>query len=177
MSRFLLCNEALLEGLAYASKWPNPLSKPQILFDKRILLLLFHKYGLYFYMCMSSLSTFFFFKKNQYIILWVSERCLKYSVMGFSQVWTSCAKNRVSPIMRLVILDNYDLASEWAAKYICNCIVKFKPGQDRYFSLGLPTGINHAFYFIYSHYIRLRKLFFLLKYFSLSFCIAEHISI
>ncbi|MEJ1274649.1 hypothetical protein NN561_005537 [Cricetulus griseus] len=42
--------------------------------------------------------------------------------------------------MRLVILDNYDLASEWAAKYICNCIVKFKPGKDRYFSLGLPTG-------------------------------------
>lgn len=162
MSRFLLCNEALLEGLAYASKWPNPLSKPQILFDKRILLLLFHKYGLYFYMCMSSLSTFFF-KKNQYIILWVSERCLKYSVMGFSQVWTSCAKNRISPIMRLVILDNYDLASEWAAKYICNCIVKFKPGQDRYFSLGLPTGINHAFYFIYSRYIRLRKLFFFIK--------------
>uniref|UniRef100_D6RCJ1 Glucosamine-6-phosphate deaminase 2 n=1 Tax=Mus musculus TaxID=10090 RepID=D6RCJ1_MOUSE len=41
--------------------------------------------------------------------------------------------------MRLVILDNYDLASEWAAKYICNRIIKFKPGQDRYFSLGLPT--------------------------------------
>ncbi|KAB1282174.1 Glucosamine-6-phosphate isomerase 2, partial [Camelus dromedarius] len=42
--------------------------------------------------------------------------------------------------MRLVILDNYDLASEWAAKYICNRIIQFKPGQDRYFILGLPTG-------------------------------------
>ncbi|XP_068961271.1 glucosamine-6-phosphate isomerase 2 isoform X3 [Petaurus breviceps papuanus] len=42
--------------------------------------------------------------------------------------------------MRLVILDNYDLASEWAAKYICNRIIQFKPGQDRYFTLGLPTG-------------------------------------
>ena len=42
--------------------------------------------------------------------------------------------------MRLVILDNYDLASEWAAKYICNRIIQFRPGQDRYFTLGLPTG-------------------------------------
>ncbi|XP_016062337.1 PREDICTED: glucosamine-6-phosphate isomerase 2 isoform X1 [Miniopterus natalensis] len=43
-------------------------------------------------------------------------------------------------IMRLVILDNYDLASEWAAKYICNRIIQFRPGKDRYFTLGLPTG-------------------------------------
>uniref|UniRef100_A0A8B9KUM5 Glucosamine-6-phosphate isomerase n=1 Tax=Astyanax mexicanus TaxID=7994 RepID=A0A8B9KUM5_ASTMX len=42
--------------------------------------------------------------------------------------------------MRLVILDDYDLASEWAAKYICNRIVHFKPSADRYFTLGLPTG-------------------------------------
>ncbi|KAG8516497.1 Glucosamine-6-phosphate isomerase 2, partial [Galemys pyrenaicus] len=46
--------------------------------------------------------------------------------------------------MRLVILDNYDLASEWAAKYICNRIIQFKPGQDRYFTLGLPTDPNNA---------------------------------
>ncbi|XP_023677990.1 glucosamine-6-phosphate deaminase 2 isoform X2 [Paramormyrops kingsleyae] len=43
--------------------------------------------------------------------------------------------------MRLVILDNYDLASEWAAKYIRNRIVQFKPSADRYFTLGLPTGL------------------------------------
>uniref|UniRef100_A0A8P0T614 Glucosamine-6-phosphate deaminase 2 n=10 Tax=Boreoeutheria TaxID=1437010 RepID=A0A8P0T614_CANLF len=49
--------------------------------------------------------------------------------------WKPCV-----PTMRLVILDNYDLASEWAAKYICNRIIQFKPGQDRYFTLGLPTG-------------------------------------
>lgn len=122
--------------------------------QKRMLLLLFCKYGLYFYVCMSSLSTVLL-KIN---ILWVSEKkCLKYCIMGFSQVWTSCAKSCASPTMRLVILDNYDLASEWAAKYICNCIVKFKPGKDRYFSLGLPTGINHAFYLVYSHYITLWK--------------------
>ncbi|TKC42669.1 hypothetical protein EI555_020838 [Monodon monoceros] len=50
-------------------------------------------------------------------------------------------------IMRLVILDNYDLASEWAAKYICNRIIQFRPGQDRYFTLGLPTG-NAPFFSI-----------------------------
>ena len=42
--------------------------------------------------------------------------------------------------MRLVILNNYDLASEWAAKYICNRIIQFKPNENRYFTLGLPTG-------------------------------------
>lgn len=42
--------------------------------------------------------------------------------------------------MRLVILEDYDLASEWAAKYIRNRIVQFKPTADKYFSLGLPTG-------------------------------------
>uniref|UniRef100_A0A674BNV3 Glucosamine-6-phosphate deaminase 2 n=1 Tax=Salmo trutta TaxID=8032 RepID=A0A674BNV3_SALTR len=39
--------------------------------------------------------------------------------------------------MRLVILEDYDLASEWAAKYIRNRIIQFKP---RYFTLGLLTG-------------------------------------
>lgn len=42
--------------------------------------------------------------------------------------------------MRLVILDDYELASEWAAKYICNRIIQFKPSATRYFTLGLPTG-------------------------------------
>ncbi len=43
-------------------------------------------------------------------------------------------------IMRLVILDNYDKLSEWAAKYVRNRILKFNPGPDKYFVLGLPTG-------------------------------------
>ena len=43
--------------------------------------------------------------------------------------------------MRLVILDTYDAASEWAAKYVRNTIHKFNPGPDRYFVLGLPTGM------------------------------------
>ena len=42
--------------------------------------------------------------------------------------------------MRLVILDTYDAASEWAAKYVRNTIHKFNPGPERYFVLGLPTG-------------------------------------
>ena len=42
--------------------------------------------------------------------------------------------------MRLVILDNYDAVSMWAAKYIRNKIRSFNPGPDRYFVLGLPTG-------------------------------------
>lgn len=42
--------------------------------------------------------------------------------------------------MRLVILDDYDKTSEWAAKYVRNRILKFNPGPERYFTLGLPTG-------------------------------------
>lgn len=44
--------------------------------------------------------------------------------------------------MRLVILDNYDKVSEWAAKYIRRRIIDFNPGPDKYFTLGLPTGIE-----------------------------------
>ncbi|KAJ8406014.1 hypothetical protein AAFF_G00309020 [Aldrovandia affinis] len=42
--------------------------------------------------------------------------------------------------MKLIILDDYDKASEWAAKYIRNRISQFNPGPDRFFTLGLPTG-------------------------------------
>uniref|UniRef100_A0AC11DQK7 Glucosamine-6-phosphate deaminase 1 n=1 Tax=Ovis aries TaxID=9940 RepID=A0AC11DQK7_SHEEP len=42
--------------------------------------------------------------------------------------------------MKLIILDNYSQASEWAAKYIRNRIIQFNPGPDKYFTLGLPTG-------------------------------------
>ena len=42
--------------------------------------------------------------------------------------------------MRLVILDNYDYVSVWAAKYIKKKILDFEPGPGRYFVLGLPTG-------------------------------------
>uniref|UniRef100_A0AAY4C8N2 Glucosamine-6-phosphate isomerase n=1 Tax=Denticeps clupeoides TaxID=299321 RepID=A0AAY4C8N2_9TELE len=42
--------------------------------------------------------------------------------------------------MKLVILDDYEQASEWAAKYIRNKIIKFLPSEDKYFTLGLPTG-------------------------------------
>lgn len=42
--------------------------------------------------------------------------------------------------MKLIILGDYNEASEWAAKYIRNKILLFNPGPDRYFTLGLPTG-------------------------------------
>nr|XP_054755011.1 glucosamine-6-phosphate isomerase 1-like [Lytechinus pictus] len=42
--------------------------------------------------------------------------------------------------MRLVILDDYSKASEWAAKYVRNRILDFNPTEDKYFVLGLPTG-------------------------------------
>jgi glucosamine-6-phosphate deaminase len=42
--------------------------------------------------------------------------------------------------MRLIILDEYDRVSEWAAKYIKRRILHFQPGPGRFFTLGLPTG-------------------------------------
>lgn len=42
--------------------------------------------------------------------------------------------------MKLVILDDYDDVSLWAAKYIRKQIRQFKPDANRYFVLGLPTG-------------------------------------
>ena len=55
--------------------------------------------------------------------------------------------------MRLVILDDYNKASEWAAKYVRNKILSFKPGPDKYFILGLPTGrLNSSLTVVYSMY-------------------------
>ncbi|XP_054261139.1 glucosamine-6-phosphate isomerase isoform X2 [Macrosteles quadrilineatus] len=42
--------------------------------------------------------------------------------------------------MRLVILDNTAQVAEWSAKYVLKKIKDFKPGPDKYFVLGLPTG-------------------------------------
>jgi len=44
--------------------------------------------------------------------------------------------------MRLIIMDNADKVSEWAAKYVVKRIKDFNPGPGRYFVLGLPTGNN-----------------------------------
>lgn len=44
--------------------------------------------------------------------------------------------------MRLIIMENADKVSEWAAKYVVKRIKEFNPGPDRYFVLGLPTGIT-----------------------------------
>ncbi|KAG8229777.1 hypothetical protein J437_LFUL005858 [Ladona fulva] len=42
--------------------------------------------------------------------------------------------------MRLVILESSEEVAEWAAKYVLKRINDFKPGPDRFFVLGLPTG-------------------------------------
>ncbi|CAF1171824.1 unnamed protein product [Adineta ricciae] len=42
--------------------------------------------------------------------------------------------------MRLVITDDYNSMAEWSARYIKKRINDFKPGPDRLFVLGLPTG-------------------------------------
>ncbi|XP_064482262.1 glucosamine-6-phosphate isomerase 2-like isoform X2 [Ornithodoros turicata] len=42
--------------------------------------------------------------------------------------------------MRLVILDNDEEVADWAARYIRKRIHDFRPGPDKYFVLGLPTG-------------------------------------
>lgn len=47
--------------------------------------------------------------------------------------------------MRLVICDDYNKLSEWAAKYVRNRILKSQPGPDNYFVLGLPTGTVFSF--------------------------------
>uniref|UniRef100_A0A914WZF4 Glucosamine-6-phosphate isomerase n=1 Tax=Plectus sambesii TaxID=2011161 RepID=A0A914WZF4_9BILA len=42
--------------------------------------------------------------------------------------------------MKLIIQDDYDKASDFAARYVLRKIIDFKPNADRYFTLGLPTG-------------------------------------
>lgn len=42
--------------------------------------------------------------------------------------------------MRLVILTNPQEVTEWAAKYVVTKIRDFKPGPEKMFNLGLPTG-------------------------------------
>ncbi|XP_049836484.1 glucosamine-6-phosphate isomerase isoform X4 [Schistocerca gregaria] len=42
--------------------------------------------------------------------------------------------------MRLVILETADKVAEWSARYVMKRINDFKPGPERYFVLGLPTG-------------------------------------
>jgi len=42
--------------------------------------------------------------------------------------------------MRLLILDDGDKVEAWSAKYVAKRIRDFKPSEDQYFVLGLPTG-------------------------------------
>lgn len=48
--------------------------------------------------------------------------------------------------MRLIIMNDADKVSEWAAKYVVKRIKDFNPGPDRYFVLGLPTGNDCLYY-------------------------------
>lgn len=49
-----------------------------------------------------------------------------------------CAINIL--IMRLVICENVDYVAEWSAKYVLKKINDFKPDENKYFVMGLPTG-------------------------------------
>jgi len=42
--------------------------------------------------------------------------------------------------MKLIIRDNSEDVTEWAAKYVIKRIKEFNPGPTKYFVLGLPTG-------------------------------------
>ena len=46
---------------------------------------------------------------------------------------------RLQDKMKLIILDHYSQASEWAAKYIRNRIIDFNPGPGKYFTGEHPT--------------------------------------
>ena len=50
--------------------------------------------------------------------------------------------------MRLVIVKDYPEMAEWGARYIKKRINDFKPGPDRFFVLGLPTGNTYFLLFI-----------------------------
>ena len=52
--------------------------------------------------------------------------------------------------MRLVILDVYTAASEWAAKYVKKRIHDFKPGPENLFTMGLPTGKYNALIILFT---------------------------
>lgn len=42
--------------------------------------------------------------------------------------------------MRLVIQDNAEQVTDWAARYVLKRVKDFNPGPENYFVLGLPTG-------------------------------------
>ena len=51
--------------------------------------------------------------------------------------------------MRLVITNDYNEMAEWSARYIKKRINDYKPNSNRFFVIGLPTGI---FYYCLSFY-------------------------
>lgn len=42
--------------------------------------------------------------------------------------------------MKLIIADDVTSVADWSARYVLKKITDFKPGPDKYFVLGLPTG-------------------------------------
>ena len=57
--------------------------------------------------------------------------------------------------MRLIIQENYELASKWAANYMARKIILAQPTPEKPFVLGLPTGSSPLG--IYRELIRLHK--------------------
>ena len=52
--------------------------------------------------------------------------------------------------MRLVIQENADLVTDWAARYVLKRVKDFNPGPDNFFVLGLPTGNLYIYIYIYN---------------------------
>lgn len=52
--------------------------------------------------------------------------------------------------MRLVICDTVDYVAEWSAKYVLKRINDFQPNENKYFVLGLPTGMYYCIYYYLS---------------------------
>lgn len=57
--------------------------------------------------------------------------------------------------MRLIIQNDYDLVSKWAANYVASRILEFKPSAKKRFVLGLPTGSSPLG--MYKELIKLNK--------------------
>lgn len=57
--------------------------------------------------------------------------------------------------MRLVICDTVDYVAEWSAKYVLKRINDFQPNENKYFVLGLPTGM---FYYSFKFIVEVFKI-------------------
>jgi hypothetical protein len=63
--------------------------------------------------------------------------------------------------MRLVIQENADLVTDWAARYVLKRVKDFNPGPDNFFVLGLPTG--NLYIYTYTIFLFISNLLVFIK--------------